>query len=71
MALVSCELDELKREMETSFGDWCLIRKFIVESRGNNLLPPASNTIQNSFVSSEKVFRSFLCNCQLIKYLEI
>jgi len=49
MALVSCELDELKREMKTSFGDWCLIRKFIIESRGNNLLPHSnSNTVQNS-----------------------
>ena len=61
MALVSCELDELKREMKTSFGDWCLIRKFIIESRGNNLLPHSnSNTVQNSLVSLNKIISEVL-----------
>jgi len=57
MALVSCELDELKREMKTTFGDWCLIRKFIVESRGNSLLPPStSNTVQDSFQTNTEMY---------------
>nr|CAB3258919.1 kinase D-interacting substrate of 220 kDa-like [Phallusia mammillata] len=33
LAIVSCDLDELKKELKAPFGDWCLIRKFIMESK--------------------------------------
>ncbi|XP_076822568.1 kinase D-interacting substrate of 220 kDa B-like isoform X2 [Clavelina lepadiformis] len=35
LALSLCDIDELKKELHTSFGDWCLIKKFIQESRVN------------------------------------
>ena len=32
-ALANCDLDELKKELKTTFGDWCLIRSFILQVR--------------------------------------
>uniref|UniRef100_F6YPY1 KAP NTPase domain-containing protein n=1 Tax=Ciona intestinalis TaxID=7719 RepID=F6YPY1_CIOIN len=30
LVLVSCDVGELKQELNTSFGDWCLIKKFLL-----------------------------------------
>ena len=35
LALSLCDVDELKKELKTSFGDWCLIKRFISETKRN------------------------------------
>jgi len=33
LAIASCVIEELKKELNAPFGDWCLIRRFILESK--------------------------------------
>jgi len=33
IAVSTCDLDDLKKELKTSFGDWSIIRRFIIEQR--------------------------------------